>query len=129
MYTKFPPRLARFAFLLGLAGLAVCALVVFPLQWLSLKAEASVAEVSGAYATRSGEEDTPAIAESTEPTSEPTSGPSPKPSPAPTPVSDSYLAKQAGGKTVKILTPVFVLVGFTLVCFLIEIATGPRSGA
>lgn len=120
MYTKFPPRLARFAFLLGLVAVAVCAIVVFPLQWLSLKAEASATEVSGAYSIRAGED-----SEDVTPSSEPT----PAPSPTPAPPTDRQIAGQAGMKTLKIMTPVFVFLGGALVCFLIEIATGPRSGA
>jgi predicted cobalt transporter CbtA len=109
MYTQFPLRLARLAFLLGLAALVVSVIVVFPLQWLSLKAESSASQVSAGYALRAGE-------------------PTPQPEFSPAPADDRQLAGKAGRRTVRTLIPVLVFVGLAAVCFGIEIATGPRSG-
>ena len=110
MFTQAPLRLARLAFLLGLAALAVSVIVVFPLQWLSLKAEASASQVSAAYAIRAGE-------------------PTPQPEFSPAPADDRQIVQRAGRRTVRTLIPVFLFVGLAAVCFGVEIATGPRNGA
>jgi hypothetical protein len=110
MFTQAPLRLARLAFLLGLAALAASALVVFPLQWLSLKAEASASHVASGYASRAGE-------------------PTPHPEFSPAPEDDGQIVRKAGRQTTRTLTPVLVFVGLALVCFVVEIALGPRNGA
>ncbi len=109
MFTQAPLRLARLAFLLSLAALAAGALVVFPLQWLSLKAESTASHVASGYASRAGE-------------------PVPQPEFSPAPQDDSQLARKAGRQTARTLTPLLVFVGLTCVCFFVEIATGPRNG-
>ncbi len=119
MFTQAPLRLARLAFLLGLAALAASVLVVFPLQWLSLKAEVSAAHVASGYASRAGE-----------PTPDTVPGaPVPQPEFSPAPEDDSQIARKAGRQTARTLAPLLVFVGLACVCFFVEIVTGPRNGA
>jgi hypothetical protein len=108
MFTQAPLRLARLAFLLSLAALAAGALVVFPLQWLSLKAEVSASRVASGYASRAGEA-------------------TPQPEFSPAPQDDGQLVRKAGRQTTRTLMPVLVFVGLALVCFVVEIALGPRN--
>jgi hypothetical protein len=110
MFTQVPLRFARLAFLLGIAALAVSTIVVFPLQWLSLKAEASASQVSAGYALRAGE-------------------PTPQPEFSPAPADDRQLAERAGRRTAQTLVPILIFVGLAGLCFGIEIATGPRNGS
>jgi hypothetical protein len=118
MLTQAPLRLARLAFLLSLAALAASALVVFPLQWLSLKAEASASRVASGYASRAGE-----------PTPDTVRGaPVPQPEFSPAPEDDGQIVRKAGRQTTRTLAPVLVFVGLALVCFFVEIALGPRNG-